>query len=313
MSEEKDQTEDSTKTTCLFKKNVGKKNTLRKRKQDDFALEDESSTVLVEKKKEEGKNIFVAKKEQKKMEEDIYVSTKSSELEYGDGMATKHLETETETDRDATAIRKRAKEEWEGKILNGEEAEKVYRGAANYKTYLDHREQTGLAKGSGIRAGPVRQNTVARAITRIDYQPDVCKDYKETGYCGYGDSCKFMHDRGDYKNSVELDKEWEAEQKTKKLLEMQLERESNPLQDVPFACSICRKPFQDAVKTKCGHYFCELCALKDGRKFCPVCQESTDGIFKPAPPEMKLKFKKAAELYYKEDEGEKNEEVNENE
>jgi hypothetical protein len=26
-----------------------------------------------------------------------------------------------------------------------------------------------------------------------------CKDYKETGRCGYGDSCKFMHDRGDYK------------------------------------------------------------------------------------------------------------------
>lgn len=24
----------------------------------------------------------------------------------------------------------------------------------------------------------------------------VCKDYKETGRCGYGDSCVFMHDRG---------------------------------------------------------------------------------------------------------------------
>ena len=50
----------------------------------------------------------------------------------------------------------------------------------------------------------------------MDYQPDVCKDYKETGFCGYGDSCKFMHDRGDYKNSVELEKEWQAEQDAKK-------------------------------------------------------------------------------------------------
>lgn len=41
---------------------------------------------------------------------------------------------------------------------------------------------------------------------RFDYQPDICKDYKETGFCGYGDSCKFVHDRGDYKSGWELDK-----------------------------------------------------------------------------------------------------------
>jgi hypothetical protein len=41
---------------------------------------------------------------------------------------------------------------------------------------------------------------------RFDYQPDICKDYKETGFCSYGDSCKFMHDRGDYKSGWELDR-----------------------------------------------------------------------------------------------------------
>ena len=46
----------------------------------------------------------------------------------------------------------------------------------------------------------------ARAITRIDYQPDICKDYKETGFCSYGDSCKFLHDRGDYKSGWELER-----------------------------------------------------------------------------------------------------------
>lgn len=32
------------------------------------------------------------------------------------------------------------------------------------------------------------------------------QDYKETGYCGYGDACKFIHDRGDYKSGWELER-----------------------------------------------------------------------------------------------------------
>ena len=48
-----------------------------------------------------------------------------------------------------------------------------------------------------------------RATTRWDYAPDICKDYKETGFCGFGDSCKFMHDRSDYKFGWQLEKEWE--------------------------------------------------------------------------------------------------------
>ncbi|KAJ0791280.1 putative transcription factor C3H family [Helianthus annuus] len=39
-----------------------------------------------------------------------------------------------------------------------------------------------------------------RASARLDYQPNICKDYKETGYFGHGYSCKFMHDFGDYKS-----------------------------------------------------------------------------------------------------------------
>ena len=34
--------------------------------------------------------------------------------------------------------------------------------------------------------GPMRAPTNVRSTLRIDYQPDVCKDYKDTGYCGYG-------------------------------------------------------------------------------------------------------------------------------
>lgn len=54
--------------------------------------------------------------------------------------------------------------------------------------------------------GPQRVSQHVRSTIRIDYQPDICKDYKETGFCSYGDSCKFMHDRGDYKSGWELDR-----------------------------------------------------------------------------------------------------------
>jgi RING finger protein 113A len=40
-----------------------------------------------------------------------------------------------------------------------------------------------------------------------DYAPDICKDYKETGFCGYGDSCIYMHDRSDYKHGWQIDAE----------------------------------------------------------------------------------------------------------
>ena len=43
---------------------------------------------------------------------------------------------------------------------------------------------------------------------RWDYAPDICKDYKETGFCGFGDSCKFLHDRSDYKFGWQLENEY---------------------------------------------------------------------------------------------------------
>merc|ERR1719146_615247 len=57
-----------------------------------------------------------------------------------------------------------------------------------------------------------------RMTMRMEYwgttgEGGICKDYKETGYCGFGDSCKFLHDRSDYKQGYELEREWEAKQK----------------------------------------------------------------------------------------------------
>ena len=37
-----------------------------------------------------------------------------------------------------------------------------------------------------FRKGPIRAPAHLRATVRWDYQPDICKDYKETGFCGFG-------------------------------------------------------------------------------------------------------------------------------
>ena len=34
--------------------------------------------------------------------------------------------------------------------------------------------------------GPMKASANIRVTCRFDYQPDICKDYKETGFCGYG-------------------------------------------------------------------------------------------------------------------------------
>ncbi len=57
--------------------------------------------------------------------------------------------------------------------------------------------------------------------------------------------------------------------------------------DLPFACYICRRPWeevQEPVVTQCKHYFCEQCALKHNAKSgkCFVCEKPTRGIFNVA-------------------------------
>ncbi|KAL8153242.1 hypothetical protein V2J09_011002 [Rumex salicifolius] len=230
-----------------------------------------------------------------------YESTKEIQVQ-NDNKATATLETETDFSRDARAIRervlKRAEDALKGKGKPSGE-EKLYKGIHGYKDYKAgfRREQTVASEKAGGSHGPLRASAHIRVSARFDYQPDICKDYKETGYCGYGDSCKFMHDRGDYKSGWQMEREWdEAEKARKKNLAMGLiddddeEDANNGASDsddedaLPFACFICRQTFADPVVTKCKHYFCEHCALKhhSKNKKCFVCNEPTLGIFNTA-------------------------------
>ncbi|KAJ9622690.1 RNA-splicing factor [Taxawa tesnikishii (nom. ined.)] len=161
----------------------------------------------------------------------------------------------------------------------------TYKGAASYSNFIQknpNKEQKSV--------GPVKAATNIRTITVTDFAPDVCKDYKQTGFCGFGDSCKFLHAREDYKQGWQLDKEWENVTKGKK------SKEPHKLENIPFACIICKEPYKNPVVTKCGHYFCEGCALarykQKGGKACAACGADTGGTFKMAKNLRKLLDKK---------------------
>lgn len=66
--------------------------------------------------------------------------------------------------------------------------------------------------------------------------------------------------------------------------------EEELLKNIPFACIICEQPYREPVVTRCGHYFCEPCALKRYRKdpTCAACGTSTNGVFNSAKRLKKL-------------------------
>ena len=144
--------------------------------------------------------------------------------------------------------------------------------------------------------GPTKVSKSVRVTSRMDYQPDICKDYYETGICGYGDNCKFAHVREEHVSSIEHTKRWEKEQQKKLDNESKKDVRGEDDQGLPHACFICRKAFVDPVVTKCGHYFCSSCAIKryNGGKepMCACCGANTNGVFNTAHKIIALNKKK---------------------
>lgn len=219
----------------------------------------------------------------------MYESTRTALPQSYAGSATATSEIDTAHDRDTRAVLER-----------NNETDKIAKNKMN-GTY-----------------GPMRAPSFLRSTCRFDYQPDICKDYKETGFCGFGDSCKFLHDRSDYKSGWQLEKEWEVKQQAKKRKMQEIEKAFADREDeaegegedgdirmrkvqaaadsgeedfeikeeaeFPFACFICREKFSNPVVTSCGHYFCSACALERHRKTtrCAVCDKPTFGLFNKA-------------------------------
>jgi len=215
-----------------------------------------------------------------------------------DNKVTSTNEQETERSQDAQSQYEAASKMWDDGGDVAADGSKIYRGQKAYRQYTSKSESFDNQVLQG--AGPARAPVHYRASSLFDYKPDLCKDYKETGYCGYGDACKFLHDRSDYKSGWQLERQWEDEQreKTHAAALKAFEDSSGGAagsgsasaaataedDKLPFACLICREPWHaksSPVVTRCEHYFCESCALQHAAKTkrCFVCAENTGGIF----------------------------------
>lgn len=59
----------------------------------------------------------------------------------------------------------------------------TYKGLANQTSFIQKNPDAPQRT-----VGPIKAPTNIRTITVTDFAPDVCKDYKQTGYCGFGDN-----------------------------------------------------------------------------------------------------------------------------
>jgi len=160
-------------------------------------------------------------------------------------------------------------------IKEGELDPSVYRGQSGYASYFDRTEDDLKKKQFNGTIGQTRKENFVKETARMDYNPEICKDYFETGHCSYGDTCVFIHDRTDYASGHVLEKDWNDKQRKlhKKLLgkkyghvsDSETDNEDNistkmeeiDSEGLPLRCKICNNYFKEPVITKCQHYFCE--------------------------------------------------------
>ena len=168
------------------------------------------------------------------------------------------------------------------------------------------KEQNEKAAKYFVSIGPARISTTVKHTNTIDYNPSRCKDFFEAGYCVFGNSCIFIHDRCDYKFGWQLDQEFEAKQKKKqerrqKRLEAIIAQkdlaglglDSTDSEDettllgpavyagIDLVCPVCKQDYKNPTSLGCKHILCDICARNEYSKTgkCPKCSKRMDGVF----------------------------------
>ncbi|GME74892.1 unnamed protein product [Ambrosiozyma monospora] len=74
------------------------------------------------------------------------------------------------------------------------------------KIYSGRLKQINATSAVALKPNPKH----IKVSTTMDFQADVCKDFLKNGYCGFGDTCKFLHYRDAF-HTVKSNKkkEWE--------------------------------------------------------------------------------------------------------
>ncbi|KAL7919382.1 hypothetical protein ACQKWADRAFT_301577 [Trichoderma austrokoningii] len=208
-----------------------------------------------------------------------------------------------------------AKDALSAKNLLGSAAANTYKGLANQTTFIQRNPDAPRKT-----VGPIKAPTNIRTVTTVEYNLGICKDYRKTGSCGFGDGCVFLHDRSDMKQGWQLDLEWEKVTKGKKNLGGTVVASANRdqakgaedddeddlaiLETIPWACAICEDSYKEPIVTRCGHYFCLPCALQRYKKdpMCAACGAGTNGVFNSATRLKKLLEQKRQRVAQKQQE-----------
>ncbi len=89
---------------------------------------------------------------------------------------------------------------------DGKTNTKYYKGNNAYANHSLTEEQIEkAAENYKLKTGPQRNSSTAiRNTCQFDYNKSLCKDYHDAGYCVFGNSCLYLHDRSTEKSGWEL-------------------------------------------------------------------------------------------------------------
>lgn len=264
----------------------------KRNRKDNLILEEDSSqdsinTIAARPKKHLGSNLTLPSKPEPSITNsdptilppEDQINNSDSDLPIKKPKVTFSNDSDTEDSRDK--LRKNI--DISKKIKKGELSDNVYRGMNAYPIYAEKSDANITASKYTGSIGQIKQSSHIKVSCRFDYAYGICKDWKEKGFCGFGDNCIFIHDRSDYKTGWELEKEWRDENRRiqRGVVEEEENYEIKSEESEDDKCGICGDEPEEPVITECGHLFCYRCALEQyaKRTKCFVCNKDTKGIF----------------------------------